>query len=172
MPVNTLLDRSHVLRLLAYHHWAGDQLFGAGTVLSAADLDAPWGGSFGTGRGLLAHVIGAERIWCDRWNGAQQATRPEYPPTHSGADFRGEWERVTDDQRRFARSMTAESLARPLTYRNLRGDMKSYAMSDIFVHLVNHGTYHRGQISQLLRDRGYKAPSTDFVLYTETEAGR
>jgi len=154
---------------MAYHHWAADQMFAAVAELSAADLDSQWGGSFGTGRGLLQHVLGAERLWTDRWN-HKPAAMPSYPPTLSGADFRDEWNRIRAEQKRFVDDATGDALTRELTYTNMRGQVKTYPMDDLLMHVVNHGTYHRGQISQLLRDRGRSSPSTDMILYYEIES--
>ncbi|HJQ18710.1 MAG TPA: DinB family protein [Gemmatimonadaceae bacterium] len=156
-------------RLVAYHHWAGDQLFDAAAALTAADLDAPWGGSFKTGRGLMAHMLGAERIWSDRWQGAQITALTPYPASHAGKEFGAEWRRVRDDQRRFVDGLSAETVRREFTYKNLRGQVKAYSIADILLHVVNHGTYHRGQLAQLLRDRGHASPSTDMLIYFETE---
>jgi uncharacterized damage-inducible protein DinB len=33
------------------------------------------------------------------------------------------------------------------------------------LHLVNHSSYHRGQIVSLLRQMGYRSPSTDLIRY-------
>ena len=173
MPVTTTaVDRAHLARLVAYHHWAEDQLLAGVSELSSAELDAQWGGSFGTGRGLLQHVLGAERLWVDRWNRKPPAGIPNFPPTYTGADFRDEWQRIKADQQRFLETATGVALAQPLTYTNLRGQVKTYLMADILMHLVNHGTYHRGQISQLLRDRGRPSPSTDMIIWFEVEGAR
>jgi len=153
--------------MLRFHHWAEDLVFNGVASLTTAELDAPWGGSFGTGRALLAHIVGAERLWCDRWNG--NSSRPTYPATHSGADFRDEWTRVRSEQLRFFEALTQDDLSRTLNYVNLRGDAKSFPLDDILIHVVNHGTYHRGQMTQLLRDRGRDVPGTDFIVFMERE---
>jgi uncharacterized damage-inducible protein DinB len=42
----------------------------------------------------------------------------------------------------------------------------SYA--DIVQHIVNHGTYHRGNITAMLRQLGYKGVPTDYAFYLYT----
>jgi uncharacterized damage-inducible protein DinB len=32
-------------------------------------------------------------------------------------------------------------------------------------HVVNHSSYHRGQVTTMLRQLGFAAPATDLVLY-------
>jgi uncharacterized damage-inducible protein DinB len=161
------IDRDHVLRLFSYHHWAEARLLDAYASVTAAQLDKPWGGSFSTGRGLLEHVVGSDRVWISRWTGAPAAKRPQFPATNDGKAFRAEWEKVASDVRRFLEEWRFEQLTTTFHYQNLKGEPKSFTWSDMFVHVVNHGTYHRGQLAHLLRDLGLAAPSTDFIVFAE-----
>lgn len=161
----TAIDRDHILRLYAYHHWAEDRLLDALASVTAEQLDKPWGGSFHTGRGLLNHVLGADRIWVERWNGRSPKSIPELPRTSGGRDFRAEWENVKGDQRRFLDALSPDQLGSELTYINIKGEQWTYPFADILMHVVNHGTYHRGQLTHLLRDLGLAAPSTDYLVF-------
>ncbi|MED4207168.1 DinB family protein [Neobacillus mesonae] len=38
-------------------------------------------------------------------------------------------------------------------------------LSELVQHVVNHGTYHRGNITAMLRQLGYPGPSTDYIFY-------
>jgi uncharacterized damage-inducible protein DinB len=161
------IDLEHVQRLCAFHHWATDKVLDPLAVATAEQLDRPWGGSFGTGRRLLHHVVGAERLWVDRWNGQSARKLPEYPASFVGRDFRAEWEKIKIEARRFVEKLTAKQLAGDLTYVNMKGEPWTYPLADILVHCVNHGTYHRGQLTQLLRDLGMSAPSTDYLVFVD-----
>jgi uncharacterized damage-inducible protein DinB len=165
------IPRDHLVRRLAYHHWAGDKAFEAVSALTAEQLDRPFGGSFGTGRALLRHVVGVERLWLDRFHGNSPKGLPEFPASWSGQDYRDEWIRVKPEQTKYLQSLTADALAGPLTYTNIKGETWSYQLSDILEHLVNHGTYHRGQITHLLRTMGLAAPTTDFLFFCEGKQG-
>jgi uncharacterized damage-inducible protein DinB len=160
------MDRDSVLRLCAYHHWAADRLLDAFAPVTAVQLDAPWGGSFATGRALLRHVVGADRVWVTRWTGTSLTSIPEFPAAYSGADFRREWEQVKADQSRYLTALEPAALDRPLTYVNLEGEQATFRFVDVVVHVVNHGTYHRGQLAHLLRDLGATPPSTDYLIFT------
>ena len=41
----------------------------------------------------------------------------------------------------------------------------SYPLWQQMVHVVNHSSYHRGQVTTLLRQLGTEAMSTDFLVY-------
>lgn len=46
------------------------------------------------------------------------------------------------------------------------------AVSSLIQHVVNHGTYHRGNITAMLRQQGYAGIPTDFIFYLhEVEKG-
>lgn len=52
-----------------------------------------------------------------------------------------------------------------LAYKNMAGEPYLDNLADILTHLVNHSTYHRGQIMQLIRGLGLTPPGTDFILF-------
>src|SRR5436853_2189830 len=97
-----------IRRKVTYHHWAADRTADAYAQLSASQLDDKFGGSFGTGRALLNHVVGVERLWCDRLYGKPTGGIHPFPATHSGADFRSEWHAIRGEQQRFMDALTPE----------------------------------------------------------------
>lgn len=162
MPI---LERDEVLAFYAFHHWATDRILTAFDHVTAAQLDQPWGGSFDTGRGLLRHILGAEWLWCQRWNGTSPRKVPDLPPSLDGAGFRAEWKKLRAEEQSYLAELSGERLCGELSYVNLKGERNVYPLSDILLHVVNHGTYHRGQLTHLLRDLGLPAPSTDYLLF-------
>lgn len=168
----TSFDVQQIQRLYDFHHWATDRVLEALVPATAEQLDRPWGGSFGTGRALLRHVIGVERLWYERWDGRSLKALPDFPPSHSGRDFRSEWENVKPDQRRFVEALTPKLLKSDLTYINIKGETWTYPFADILQHVVNHGTYHRGQLTHLLRDLGMSAPPTDYLVFVDERRRR
>ena len=162
------MELSHIRKLFDYHHWAADKMFEALGDVSAEELDEPWGGSFKTARALLRHIVGAEQLWLERFGGVSPKSMPEFLATHSGADYLAEWRNVKAREQEFVAGLNAQKLAAPLSYVNMKGEQHAYPMSDILTHLVNHGTYHRGQLTHLLRDLGRPGVSTDYVAWLAT----
>lgn len=159
------MELTYAKKLFDYHHWAADKLFEALADVGAADLDKPWGGSFKTARALLRHIVGAETLWLERFGGNSPRVLPEFPATHSGADYLAEWGKVKAREREFVAGLNAQRLAGNLAYTNMKGENHSFPLADILTHVVNHGTYHRGQLSHLLRDLGRPGVSTDYVAW-------
>jgi uncharacterized damage-inducible protein DinB len=57
-----------------------------------------------------------------------------------------------------------EALERPLTYMNTRGEQWTYPLLQMIVHVLNHQSYHRGQVATQLRMLGAQPPQVDFLV--------
>lgn len=65
-----------------------------------------------------------------------------------------------------------ETFDRVLKYRNYVGEYFENNVQQIMIHLVNHGTYHRGQVAMLLRQKGFEPVNTDFITYDRVISGQ
>ena len=164
------MELTHVKKLFDYHHWAADKLFDALGDVTAAELDKPWGGSFKTARALLRHIVGAEQLWLERFGGNSPKAMPEMPATWSGGDYLAEWRKVKAREQAFVKGLTQQMLDGSLSYTNMKGENHTFPLADILTHVVNHGTYHRGQLTHLLRDLGRPGVSTDYVAWLAVKA--
>jgi uncharacterized damage-inducible protein DinB len=62
-----------------------------------------------------------------------------------------------------------ESLNEIFHYRNIKGDPFSQPLRDLVLHICNHGTYHRGQIINMLRQLNVSGlPQTDYVVWARS----
>lgn len=75
------------LRLYAYNDWANGAVLDAAERLSPADYTRDFGQSWGSVRGILTHVMAADRVWLTRWQGSRlpdwittKRPRPPSPP--------------------------------------------------------------------------------------------
>lgn len=55
-----------------------------------------------------------------------------------------------------------------IEYQTSNGTTQKSRFQDIICHLVNHGTYHRGNIASMIRECGYQGTSTDYIVYLRT----
>ena len=124
-----------------------------------------WATAFSSIRNTLAHILGAEWIWLERWQGRSPRALPEAETFPTGAVAGIEMGGVEHDQMLFIEALTPQRLGEELSYINQKGQRYSYPLSHQLVHLVNHSSYHRGQVITLLRQLGAKTPSTDFLAY-------
>lgn len=72
----------------------------------------------------------------------------------------------SQDLQQFVQHKTAAELDHLFPYKNLKGDPFESTFTDTLFHVVNHGTYHRGQIITMLREAGVeKVVSTDLIHF-------
>ncbi len=79
--------------------------------------------------------------------------------------MRDELGRVERDRAEFFSALSDADLLRPFSYRNLKGEAFTQPLLDSLVHVVNHSTYHRGQIATMYRQAGHAAPATDLIVF-------
>ena len=155
-----------VLReLYDYNFWARDQQLAVCAALSEEQLARPLGASFGSLRDTLKHLVGAEWVWTERFQGREARLVPWYKEVESLEAIRARWAEIEADMRGFLAALQPETLTAPLTYQNFKGETWTYPLWQALLHLVNHGTYHRGQVTMALRLLGATPPGIDFLVY-------
>jgi uncharacterized damage-inducible protein DinB len=61
--------------------------------------------------------------------------------------------------------MTDQSAQESVAYKDTQGNAFSRPLWQLILHVVNHGTHHRGQVSGFLRAMGQTPPSLDLTAY-------
>lgn len=72
---------------------------------------------------------------------------------------------IDRERRAFLDGLSEDRLVQPFTYRDLAGNQCTLRLVESLLHLVNHGTYHRGQITTMLRQLGAQPVSTDMYRF-------
>lgn len=154
-----------VLSLYAYNEWANARIFSAAAELDPELFTAPRGSSFSSIRDTIAHIAASEWVWLRRWRGVSPSAQPEWSSLQDAAALAERLREVEAERAAFLRGLTDEELGRPLPYRNLKGDAFSEPLVDQLQHVVNHSSYHRGQVATLSRLAGSAAPATDLIVF-------
>ena len=158
--------------LFAYNRWADERVLAACRGLSPEQYARELPGGMTPLRSTLVHLAGATHAWARRLAGETVTKLPadEDVPTFDGAArMLAEAQAALD---RLAPSLTPERLATIFTYRNLKNEEKSLPLWCVLRHVVNHGSYHRGQIAVKLKRLGVEPPQTDFVFWAIEETAR
>jgi uncharacterized damage-inducible protein DinB len=150
--------------LLLYMLWADRNTLGVVREVSAEDLRRDAGISFGSLLGTMTHMLGVQRLWAARLSGQALEHFPapdDFPDLLAWITL---WEETASHLEAFLAGLTDEQLTAPLTWTS-RGETWTRPLWQPVLHLVNHTTYHRGQVVSLLRQMGYQAPSTDLLYF-------
>ncbi|MBI4572191.1 MAG: damage-inducible protein DinB [candidate division NC10 bacterium] len=159
------MDRKDILTLYEYNAWANERALGAAGTLSPEQFLRDLGSSFPSVRDTLAHIVGAEWIWLCRWQGESPSKGLPAADFPTVASLKDRFAALDRERRAFLDTVSEGGLARPFSYRDMAGNAHSLRLVDSLQHLVNHGTYHRGQITTMLRQLGAKPVSTDMSRF-------
>ncbi len=159
------MNREDILTLYDSNAWANGRMLDTATPLSADQLLRDLKNSFPSVRDTLAHILGAEWIWMRRWLGETPTAllnASEFPTVQS---LRDRFTVVERERREFLEALSEDRLQAPFSYRDTAGKSYSMRLVHSLQHVVNHGTYHRGQITTLLRQLGATPVSTDLSRF-------
>jgi uncharacterized damage-inducible protein DinB len=166
-----MMTPEHLQALFVYDRWATDRALNSCAALTPEQFTRDLGSSFRSIRDTLVHISGAQWIWLERINGRSPAALPAPDTCPDLAAVRAHWNGVQRDLLAFVNTASAADLERILEYRNPRGDYRT-PIWQILMQLVNHGTYHRGQITTMLRQLGATPVSTDLIGFYREQAGQ
>jgi uncharacterized damage-inducible protein DinB len=159
--------------LVDYNYWARDRALASAEELSPEQLSRNLGSSFGSVLDTLVHIYFAEWIWYRRWQGESPTARPDTGHLVSVSALRDAWTPLEQQIRSFADGLGPAGLSRMLDYKSMNGQASTSAFWQMIVHVVNHGTYHRGQVATMLRQLGAKpAQSTDMIVFFREQSVR
>ena len=159
------MELNNIRQLYDYNRWAGRRTLAVASRLANDDFIRPTGNSFSSVRDTFAHILSAEWIWLERWQGRSPKALLDSADFPTVQSLESKWATVERDQMQFIQALTPQRLREELAYVNLGGQRNSYPLWQQLVHVVNHSSYHRGQITTLLRQLGAEAVSTDFLVY-------
>ena len=160
------MNANDIRLLLDYHYWARDRVLDAAGEISTDDFTAPRGSSFSSMRDTLAHTYFAEWAWYSRWQGESPSKLPDPGQFADVASLRAAWTELESKVRAFVEPMSDGDLARVTEYRLFSGATGASPMWQMVQHVVNHASYHRGQITTMLRQAGAKpAKSMDLITF-------
>jgi uncharacterized damage-inducible protein DinB len=158
--------------LYEYDRWANHRVLQAASTLRTEEFTRDLGGSFRSVRDTLVHIVGGEWGWLTIWKEPSLSSAfvtdlwmridALFDP-HAFPDIaavRLKWAEVEREQVEFVNRVTNESLARMLPIRTTQ-----ISLAHLMQHLANHSTYHRGQVSLMMRQLATEPLATDFAEF-------
>jgi uncharacterized damage-inducible protein DinB len=161
-----------ITQLVAFNRWANQCFFEALSQLPTEQYGRDLQSSHGGIHGTLAHLVGAERGWLSRWQGKSETGTAAISQMHSVAELQALWEGVCNEMNQFLATLDDYKLQETLSTTARTG---SYTTSywQMIQHVVDHSSYHRGQIVTMLRQLGVTPPSTGLIrFYRDRPASR
>jgi uncharacterized damage-inducible protein DinB len=152
--------------LLDYHYWARDRMLDAIAPLAAEQYTRALGNSFSSVRDTAVHIYSAEWIWYTRWVGHSPTSPIPFDRFADVASLRAEWLESEQNVRAHLETRGQSGLDAEVEYRLMNGQPGRSVFWQMLQHVVNHASYHRGQVTTMLRQLGAAPPkSQDLIAF-------
>jgi uncharacterized damage-inducible protein DinB len=159
------MNTQDIQLLYRYNHWANERILNSATNLSGEQFLAPASYPHGGLRGTLTHILFAEWIWRNRWEGVSPAhrIRPEEFPTLAALRIR--WQEEERLLNAFIANLTDDKLNSRFQFKNTHGEDMENILWQAMAHLVNHGTQHRSEVAAMLTEFNHSPGDIDFIVF-------
>ncbi|MFP7226083.1 DinB family protein [Priestia filamentosa] len=163
---------NHILNQYHYHVWANERLFTHLKNIPSSAFHKEITSVFPTLSTALIHIYFTEVIWLKVMEGGKLEEIDEYVNrtklTQNYAQKEiGEIENLFKQLKAKYQTVFKEMqvLTKRLSIQHPKLGDSNIFNYELIQHLINHATYHRGNITAMLRQLGYKGIATDYVFY-------
>jgi uncharacterized damage-inducible protein DinB len=152
------------ISLFAYDRWADRHVLDVCRKLTAEQYTAEPVPGWSSVRSTIVHIAVVTDGWLNGLVGESDRevlTEADLPTVDDAGRLLEQAHQIFD---RLAPRLTPEWLATPRTMR--RGNRSAVLPPWVVLrHIVNHSTYHRGQVASKLKRLGIEQPATDFIFW-------
>jgi uncharacterized damage-inducible protein DinB len=148
------MNHTDLQTLLDYHYWARDRMLAAVETLTPKQYTTDLGNSFKCVRDTVVHIYFAEWLWHARWMGKSPLDGLNPADFPDVATIRRAWIEHEAKMRSLLDGLRDQGVDRVYEYKNLAGQDFKSIFWHMFQHVVNHATYHRGQVTTMVRQLG------------------
>ncbi|MFL5727861.1 MAG: DinB family protein [Cytophagaceae bacterium] len=150
--------REYFIKLFKYNDWANNLIL---DTLSKTDIKDP------DVYKIFSHVINAQFIWMSRITG-NKAIHKAVWSIHPLEDLKKFSKESTAMWLEYLSKLDGQEMQRSISYSNSEGASFQNIVGDMLPHIVNHASYHRGQVNKLIRREGHPVNNTDFITWRRT----
>jgi uncharacterized damage-inducible protein DinB len=155
--------------LHAFNSWADNRILDAAMAMPADKAMQDMKSSHGSIHGTLVHLLASEKMWLSRWVGKPDPAFVSVADAPTMDDVKRIWVTVGFETAKFLSTLTDRKLLDYFTMKTSKGDTYKHTYSQTFQHMVDHCSYHRGQVAAMMRQQGIAPPTTGLInFYRET----
>ncbi|MDX1627625.1 MAG: DinB family protein [Fulvivirga sp.] len=147
--------KKHFIDLIRYNDWANRRVLITLEEHEIDDQDILQ---------LFSHVLSAQIIWLNRIKGIPTTPFPLWE-TYKLRELRSMTEESSRNWLNLVETHPNQTFEEMIDYKNTEGKKFENTLRKIIMHVINHSTYHRGQIATKLRGMDIEPPVTDFIAY-------
>lgn len=167
----------HAHQLYDYNVWANDRLFTHLQQLPEDVFNAEITSVFPTVSVTLGHMYVFEMLFMSALSGiSNEEIYPEmmkWRANVQGRTLEEMWSLFAGAAQQFRELLErTPDPDKAITIEHPSYGRMDTRFSDILQHVVNHGTYHRGNVTAMLRQQGHVGVSTDYIFYLAERASK
>lgn len=163
------MTQRYFTELAGFNMWANNIVCGWMAQLSDAHWQQHIVSSFNSIEQTTLHIASAEQAWLERFQGKQDIVWQQPVFKGTKAEVVSFWNTASQGLYDFISTFDESRLQEHLHFKRLNGEPYSMPWYQLFAHVINHSTYHRGQLVTMLRQAGFEGTgSTDLLLYFRT----
>jgi len=159
------VKKEDIKLLFEFNYWAKARMFGVLDTIPEAELYKDLKTSFKGIHGTLVHICAAENTWLQRFAGIPNPKflRVDDLPTYTAVKVK--WNEVEKEMLAYVSTLTDSALTEKFSFTTSDGKTVTNLRWHALQHLVNHGSYHRGQITSMIRQIGSTPVGTDLIAF-------
>ncbi|SON57590.1 DinB family protein [Hartmannibacter diazotrophicus] len=170
-------ELGHFVLFTRYNRWMNEKIYDCAATLPPEEIAKDRSAFFGSILGTLNHLVVTDMLWMKRMisHPASALVREELEaleqPTALNqiletdlAALRARRDRMDDLIARFVAGLGEKDLATAFSYRRTNGEAQHKLLGDVLLHVFNHQTHHRGQLTTLLSQAGKDVGVTDILM--------
>jgi len=165
------MNKHDVEYLYEYNRWANFRVLDAVSKLTPEQFARDLQSSHRSVRDTLTHILAAEWIWLERWKEESPNALLDPADFPTVESVRRRLSEVANECAEFIDGLTDQSLGEAITYTNTKGEQWTYSLGHMLQHVMNHSTYHRGQVVTMLRQLGAEVNPVDLLVFMDVTAG-
>ncbi len=154
-----------IVALTEFNFWADRRVLDAVEALTPEQLTKEMGSSYSSVKDTLAHIVGVEWVWLERLQGRSPSAIAPGQEYSDLAALRARWEEIEKNFGEYMEELTKAELDEVVEYKTMSFGPAKNPRWQMIQHVVNHGSYHRGQVITMLRQLGAKGVGTDLITY-------
>ncbi|MBX9853165.1 MAG: DinB family protein [Cytophagaceae bacterium] len=147
--------KQYFLRLLKYNQWANARVLDLILKEKIRDEEIIK---------LFSHILNAEFVWLSRASLRKELEKGVWQ-IHNPDELSALIKQVASEWETYLNNISDSDLEKIIHYYTTSGQPFSTSLADIIAHVINHGTYHRGQINKLAREKVFTPVVLDYIVF-------
>jgi uncharacterized damage-inducible protein DinB len=163
--------KDYLQHLYEYNYWANKRYLSVAETLSDEQLFRKQGHSWDSIHAVFVHMMSSEHMWRQRWlcEKGEFLDPKDFP---SVVSIRTYWVEVETNMCAILAEQTEESLHRPVTYINPKGETFTLPLWEMVVQPPNHNTHHRGELAAMFALMNIPHPEEEIIQYHLIQSGQ